>query len=58
MVLLDSFSLVTLSRSIARECTTHMNSGKLWCPTQLDHLNGYIEDMWGNCDPDTCTGCR
>jgi len=44
--------------TVYRECTSHMNSGKLWCPTQLDHLNGYIEGQWGNCHQDTCTGCR
>jgi len=44
--------------TVYRECTTHMNSGQLWCPTEVDHLNGYIDNKWGNCAADTCTGCR
>ena len=44
--------------TVYRECTSHMNSGQLWCPTEVDHLNGYIDNKWGNCAADTCTGCR
>jgi len=41
---------------VYRECTTHTNNGLLWCATHVDHLGNTTQ--WGNCDVDTCPGCR
>ena len=40
-----------------RECTSHSNTGQLWCATQVDVNNNYIDNKWGNCG-DSCPGCR